>query len=110
MACSIEGDQALNLAVQSGQTVLLASHCLYGVILRKWRGVWLHRLLDRSNTESGVGMGLHLALLILLNVLLLPFAAVTPALAKYRDYGYGRMFPLAGGYLLQTAFFQAGAF
>ena len=55
-------------------------------------------------------MSLHLALLILLNVLLLPFAAVTPALAKYRDYGYGRMFPLAGGYLLQTAFFQAGVF
>jgi len=25
-------------------------------------------------------------------VLLLPFAALTPALAKYRDHGYGRMF------------------
>ena len=62
-------------------------------------------------------------------MLLLPFAALTPALAKYRDYGtwhdaprwlggwhYGRMFQvfdywgLRGGYLLQTSFFQAGVF
>jgi hypothetical protein len=113
VACSIEGDQALNLAVQTDQTVLLASHCLVGVILRKWRGPRLHGLLDRSNTDpyspiSSIGMNLYFALLIVLNVLLLPFAAVTPALAKYRDYGYGRMFQ--EGYLLQTAFFQAGAF
>ena len=49
----------------------------------------------------------------MLNVLLLPLAALTPALAKYRDYGYGRLFPpgvCTGGYLLQTAFFQAGVF
>ena len=48
----------------------------------------------------------------MLNVLLLPLAALTPALAKYRDYGYGRLFPpgvCTGGYLLQTAFFQAHA-
>ena len=65
-------------------------------------------------------------------MLLLPFAALTPALAKYRDYGtwhdahrwlggwhYGRMFEVfnygglqgvRGGYLLQTSFFQAGVF
>ena len=74
----------------------------------------LHRLLERSRNESDssispIGGSLHLALLILLNVLLLPFAAVTPALAKYRDYGYSRMLP-DHGFLLQTAFFQAGVF
>ena len=75
MACSNEGNRALNLAVQTDQKVLLASRGLYGVFLRKWRGRWLHYLLERSNDDSysSIGISLYLALLIVLNVLLSPW-------------------------------------
>ena len=36
--------QALNLAVETNQTVLLGSGALTGTILRKWRGPLLHHV------------------------------------------------------------------
>ena len=63
--------------MQTDQTVLLSSHCLYGVIVRKWRGRWLHCLLNPSNDDSyspisSIGISLYVAFIFLLNVLLPP--------------------------------------
>ena len=109
ICCSVEGDRALNLACQTDQVDLLCTKAMNGIMLRKWRGKRLHERLEATANESNLEWffnWLYFVFLVAANVAILPLAAATPPLSKYRDYGWAALFP-PGGYLLQTAFFQA---
>ena len=112
ICCSVEGDRALNLACQTDQVDLLCTKAMNGIMLRKWRGKRLHERLEATANESNLEWffnWLYFVFLVASNVAILPLAAATPPLSKYRDYGWAALFP-PGGYLLQTAFFQASVF
>ena len=112
ICCSVEGDRALNLACQTDQVDLLCTKAMNGIMLRKWRGKRLHERLEATANESNLEWffnWLYFVFLVAANVAILPLAAATPPLSKYRDYGWAALFP-PGGYLLQTAFFQASVF
>uniref|UniRef100_A0A7S3BSD5 Ion transport domain-containing protein n=1 Tax=Haptolina ericina TaxID=156174 RepID=A0A7S3BSD5_9EUKA len=104
VVCSNEGNEALNLAAQQEQRVLLSQPAVIAAMERKYLGERLFNLI-KAPTLNGC---LSLCGVVCLNILAIVPVALSPQQAS-RNAGWGKLFP-QHCYLLQTGFFQAWLF